>query len=231
MSEPPSHELRAGDMSSQTDSPNHDFIEWPQPQAIVHWQLDPDEWRKFLEFDKAKRRKQDTREVFVVFILIALGLASFLSVGLLANSGDVLGAVGALVIFAAIIALAVIAHLFIQGRRYRQMESPGADNGTIQITPEGIWANGVCFDWGEGTAWRLTTVTPVLAQNGVRLPPGVPSYLEFKCRARVTGRNPVRVDKKWRVPVPRGKEDEAREVIKYFAKPSAIRDEFGLPAD
>ena len=135
-------------------------------------------------------------------------------------------------IFAGIIFLAVIAHFLIQRRRYQGMGSHSASGGgEVYVTPDGIWANGEWFDWGDGTPWRLLTVTPVLADTGVGLPIGALSYLEFKCSGRAAGRHRPKVDKKWRVPVPTGEEERAREVVKYFGKPSAVRDKFGLPDD
>jgi hypothetical protein len=135
-------------------------------------------------------------------------------------------------IFAGIILIAVTLHFVIQRGRYQGMRSHDADGGgDVYVTPEGIWANGEWFDWGDGTPWRLSTVTPVLADTGVGLQPGDLSYLEFKCWGRAAGRHASKVDKKWRLPVPPGKESEAREVVRYFGKPSAVRDEFGLPDD
>jgi hypothetical protein len=194
-----------------------------RPQALAHWRFDTNEWQRFIEFDKNKRQKQDAREVFVIFIILCLVVAAFLIIG----SPQALAAI---LIIAGIIAAAVVAHLQIQGRRQRRIESHDT-GGEIYITLNGIWTNGEWFDWGEHkTAWRLVTVTPVLADSGVRLPPGAPGYLEFRCRAR-TARHFIKVDKKWRVPVPIGKEDEAREVFRRLGKPSANRDKFGLPAD
>ena len=194
-------------------------------QALAHWRFDAQEWQQFVEFDKKKRQKQDTREVFVIYLIIGLALAVFLVIG----SPQALAAI---IIVAVIIGAGVVAHLLIQQRRQRRIESHDTSGGgEIYITLGGIWTNGEWFDWGEEkTAWRLVTVTPVLADTGVRLPPGAPSYLEFRCRAR-TARHFIKVDKKWRVPVPIGKEDEARGVFTRLGKPSANRDKFGLPAD
>lgn len=226
------HESRVGvNTPYQTSQQGQTSIDGRLTQAIIHWQFGSQEWRQFLEFDKAQRQKHDTKAAFAILIIFALGLVVFLFLGLLGNSEEALPAIGALLIFAAIVALGVIAHFLIQGRKYQRMDPTGTGDGDIFITPKGIRANGVWFHWGEGTAWRLTTVTPVLADTGVRLPPGVLSYIEFKCRARAAGRYRMRVDKKWRVPVPPGKEDEAREIIRYFGKPSTLRDKFGVPAD
>lgn len=193
--------------------------------VIAHWQFDAQEWRQFLDFDRKKRQNEDTRQAFVIAIILVLAFAAALFIG-------AVQAFAGLLIFAGIIGLGVLAHFFLQARREKQMETAGADgSGEIYITPEGVWTNGVWFDWGEDTAWRLATVTPVLASMGVRLAPGVPSYIEFRCRGRAPGRHRVRVDKKWRVPVPAGKQDEALEVFRYFGKPSATRDKFGLPDD
>jgi hypothetical protein len=127
--------------------------------------------------------------------------------------------------------LAVVAHFLIQRQRYQVMGLHDAGSGgDVYVTPEGIWANGVWFDWGDATPWRLSLVTPVLADTGVGLSPGDLGYIEFKCSGRAAGRHQLRLDKTWRVPVPRGREDEAREVVRYFDKPSAVRNEFGLPA-
>lgn len=200
--------------------PNHD----PRlRQAIVHWQFDPKTWHEFLEFDESTRHKQDSKTVLVILVLAALVIGVLVFIA----SAEAVFGVG---IFAGIILVTIILHFLIQRGRYQGMRSrvpSGA--GDVYITPEGIWANGEWFDWGDATAWRLSTVTPVLSDTGVGLPPSALSYLEFNCRGRAPGRHGAKVDKKWRVPVPRGKEEEAREVVKYFGKPSGPRDEFGLP--
>ncbi len=211
--------------NSSIASPSSAPVDSRLAQTIVHWQFEPQEWQRFLEFDEVNRQKQDSKWVFVIPAILALVMGVFFVLGL----GEAVIGVG---IFAGIIFLAIIAHFAIQRRRYQGMRlHDERGGGEVHITPEGILANGEWFDWGDATPWRLTTVTPVLAETGARLPPGSLSYLEFKCRGRVAGRRPVRVDKKWRVPVPRGKEEEARRVVQYFNKPSARRDEFGLPAD
>ena len=192
---------------------------------IVHWEFSTQEWQQFLEFDKQKRHKQDFRHVLAIFVLLALVLVVVLFLG-------AVEAFVALVIFAGIIALGVLVHLLMQRQRYQKMESPApGGGGDVYITPNGVWTNGVWFDWGDATPWHLSTVTPVLSDTGVRLPPGALSYIEFNCSGRAAGRHRAHVDKKWRVPVPRGKEDEARGVASYFGKPTADRDEFGLPYD
>lgn len=194
-------------------------------ETIVHWRYEPHEWRQFMEFDKRKRLTQDTRQALVIFIIMVLVLLAFLFIGSLSAFAG--GAILA-VIFTAGIAI----HFFVNSQRQKQMESTvGNSGGEVYITPTGISTNGVWFDWGEDTPWRLTTVTPVLRDMGVRLPPNVPSYIEFKCHGRAAGRHQVKVDKKWRVPVPRGQEDEARRVFEYFGQPSTRRNEFGLPDD
>lgn len=193
--------------------------------AIAHWQVDPQTWAAFMEFDKAQRNKQDQRTLLVILLAIVLLLCVFFLLG-------VVEAVIAIVILAAVFSVVAIIHFVLQGHRYRQMESRGGPGyGDVYITPAGISANGVWFDWGDNTPWKLVTVTPALADSGIRLPPGVPSYLEFKCRARAAGRHRAQIDKTWRVPVPRGKESEAREVVEYFGRPSGRLNEYGLPED
>lgn len=178
-----------------------------------------------MKFDKQKRRTQDTRQALVIVMILVMALFAFLFIGIL----DAF--VGA-AIFAAIISLGIAAHFLVNSQRQKRMESTdGNSGGEVFITPTGISTNGVWFDWGEGTPWRLTTVTPVLRDMGVRVPPNVPSYIEFKCHGRAAGRHRVKIDKKWRVPVPGGREDEARRVFEYFGKPSTTRNEFGLPDD
>lgn len=178
-----------------------------------------------MEFDKRKRLTQDTRQALVIFIIMVLVLLAFLFIGSLSAFAGV-------AIFLAIITAAIAVHFLVNSQRQKQMESTvGNSEGEVYITPTGISTNGVWFDWGEDTPWRLTTVTPVLRDMGVRLPPNVPSYIEFKCHGRAAGRHRVKVDKRWRVPVPRGREDEARRVFEYLGQPSARRNEFGLPDD
>ena len=212
-------------MLKPSDPQDQSSIDRRLASAIVHWQFAAHEWQQFLDFDKKKRQKEDTRALAVIAVIGAVILAVVLLVG-------PLQAFAAFLIVAGIIAAGAGAHFLIQRKRYQRMETPRADDvANVYITPEGIWTNGVWFDWGEQTAWRLTTVTAVLAELGIRLPPGAPSYLEFKCRGRAPGRHAVKINKKWRVPVPNGKADEAQAVVRYFDKPSAGRNEFGLPVD
>lgn len=194
-------------------------------ETIVHWRYEPDEWRQFLLFDKRKRQTQDARQALVISLILVVALLASLFIGSLSAFAGV-------AIFAAIITAAIAVHFLINNQRQKQMESTvGESAGGVYITPTGILTNGVWFDWGDDTPWRLTTVTPVLRDMGVRLPPNVPNYIEFKCHGRAAGRHRVKVDKKWRVPVPRGREDEARRVFEYFGQPSTRRNEFGLPDD
>lgn len=198
----------------------------PRPKdTIVHWQYDPQEWRQFVEFDKKKRQAQDTRQALVIGVILTVALLAFLFIGSLS-------AFAGMAIFAVIITAGIAVHFFVNSQRQKQMEAtPVNSGGEVYITPNGISTNGVWFDWGENTPWRLTTVTPVLRDMGVRLPPNVPSYIEFRCRGGAAGRHRVKVNKKWRVPVPQGRENEARRVFEYFGKPSTRRNEFGLPSD
>ena len=194
-------------------------------QTIVHWRYEPQEWRQFTEFDKRKRLTQDTRQALVLLAILVLALFAFLLIGSTSAFAGV-------AILAVIIIAGIAVHFFVNSQRQRQMESTDSNSGgEVYITPNGISTNGVWFDWGDDTPWLLTAVTPVLRDMGVRLPPNVPSYIEFKCRGPAAGRPSFRVDKKWRVPVPTGKEDEARRVFEYFGKPSTRRNEFGLPDD
>ena len=194
-------------------------------EPIVHWRYKPQEWRQFIEFDKKKRHAQDTRQALVIVVILIVALLAFLFVGMLS-------AFAGMAIFAVIITAGIAVHFFVNSQRQKQIESTDANSGgEVYITPNGISTNGVWFDWGEDTPWRLATVTPVLRDMGVRLPPNVPSYIEFKCRGRAAGRHQVKVNKRWRVPVPGGREDEARRVFEYFGKPSTRRNEFGLPDD
>lgn len=146
-------------------------------QALVHWQFDPQSWQLFLEFDETKRNKQDSKVALAILVIIALVMGVFFFLGV----GEAVCAVG---IFAGIILLAVIVHFLIQRQRYQGMVSHRAGGGgDVYITPEGIWANGVWFDWGDQTPWRLSTVTPVLADTGVGLPPGALSYIDSNAAA------------------------------------------------
>jgi hypothetical protein len=228
MTGPPNLKSKIGvDDPSHADSKVQFYIDPRLQQAIAHWEFDAQAWQRFLEVNETKRYDQDIKVAFVILTIIALVMGILYVLG----AREAVCGVG---IFGGIILLTVIAHFLIQRRRYQGMGSYDAGRGgDVYITPKGIWANGVWFDWGDGTPWRLSTVTPVLTDTGVRLPPGDLSYIEFKCRGRAAGRFRVKVevDKKWRVPVPRGKEGEAREVVRYFGKPSAVRDKFGLPDD
>lgn len=189
-------------------------------EILAHWRYAPDEWRAFIEYEK-KALRREIRQTLPAFFLYAVVVISLIALVAAFVDGLATGALVLLLIpFAGLFLLfATGVHLLIKRGEQAKFEATAGD---VQITFYGVNTNGVWFGWDyEENPWRLQSVRRLkqsAAAVGVEL-----EILEFTCVGTIKhvkgGRQ--RAAKKWRVPVPRGKEREADFVIQRLYEAQA----------
>lgn len=164
----------------------------------VHWCYTPDEGRRFVRHEVARAR----RRVQLTF-LIGLPISALAGLGLGVLSGVTLGGLvvtGALLLMM----LLIVLMFYLQGKGRASLWQGGQVE--VYIHPKGIVYQSGKFEPFSGFNQSLI---------GVQIEPGDPPVLRFTtCTG--TGRGYMEIDV--RLPIPGGREAEARDLIERFRR-------------
>jgi hypothetical protein len=171
----------------------------------VHWTYTPEEWAAFNQDDVEQRQSSWRTNLIgygVVFVLI-LGFCAWFSFG--RDWDESAGVRLFFTIFTPVVVVGGALLLTRQEANLGQLLYRARQRGPREITigPTGLREGRTFFAWRTGMS-RLTHV---------RLDPGDPPVLVFRTTRPVSG---TPIDYEVRVPVPAGREAEARQVVERF---------------
>jgi hypothetical protein len=165
-----------------------------EENLLAHWKYDPTEWRSYAE-KEYKREKSDKRNLFLLVTVVSL----VVGVGFTIAHPD-----GALITFFVLSAiLLLIGFVAVTTTRYNYWMNKKY-RGEAYITPDGIYLNRMLHMF-RGWGASLDEVAYDEKDN----------FLAFTYS---TPNRNGRSDYTLRVPVPAGKESEARRVLASFCK-------------
>jgi hypothetical protein len=165
---------------------------------LAHWTYDPAVWRNYAEKEYV-REKKEKRSLFLMVAVISLVVGIIFTIAHPDGGLVVLGVLLALVLLIAIVAIATTRYDYWMNRKYR---------GEAYITQDGVYLNRALHMW-KGWGASLDDVSYSEAER----------YLAFEYS---TPNRTGRADYTVRVPVPPGKEVEARQVLAHFNTESNI---------
>ncbi len=192
-------------------------------EVLADWNYSPEEWRDYVEYEKDVRSSEipDFLKNAVYYVIAAAIVLMFIVL----LSGELAAVFLILLFVPGVLAFAVGIHWLI---RTGEVSTMASHAGRVQIFTNGVDTNGLWFDWEfEGNRARFLSATRTTSYTST----AKLNLLEFKCvvKIRVRGTDQT-FDKKWRVPIPNGKETEADVVIQrlYYARAvsSGSADEF-----
>ncbi len=177
------------------------------PDPWVHWTYTEEEWQAFNVADEEQRQsgwRTNLAAYGVAFVLI-LGFCAWFSFG-----RDWNVRVGVRLFFTIVTPVVVIGGALLLTRQEAhlgQLLYRARQRGPREITigPTGLREGRTFFPWRAGAS-RLTHV---------RLESGPPSVLIFRTTRPVSG---TPIDYEFRVPIPAGREAEARQVVERFVQ-------------
>ncbi len=175
-------------------------------EILAHWHFSPEEWREYVEYEKEFRQNEfgDFFQKAMPYI-VATGIV----IMLLTLLSSELAAIFIVFVFVAgFLGFACLIHWLI---RQNELSAMNSRPGEVQITIYGVSTNGLWFDWEfEGNRIGFKSARRLNAHTIT----GKLNYLEFNCpvKIRVKGKY-IKLEKRWRVPIPNGREAEADLVI------------------
>lgn len=165
---------------------------------LAHWKYDPVEWRAYAEKEYIIE-KRDKRNLFYLVAVISL----VVGVGFTIAHPDVgwvlLGVFGGLLVFIAILVLFSTRYNYRMNKKYL---------GEAYITPDGVYLNRQLHLW---RGWGASLDAFSYNEED--------KFLAFQYS---TPNRTGRADYTVRVPVPAGKEQEARQILASFQKKGNI---------
>jgi hypothetical protein len=188
--------------------------------ALAHWHYTPDEWQDFVSCElKTQMKSYRSLKIGFTGIIVAAGLIMsllvlipFLMMGKYQTiwRGDVWGPVFGVAVLTGILLLVLGIYFQILKNKINRLKSLSGD---VLITLNGVSIDGGWFNWKFGsTGWRFHNVRrkTIDLANGRKL-----EILEFK----ITALDPMNASNargkvaSERIPIPKGKEAEAENII------------------
>jgi hypothetical protein len=163
-------------------------------KRLAHWKYDPAVWRDYAEKEFV-REKKEKRGLFLMVAVISLVVGVIFTIIHPDAGMAIIGILLVLVLLIAFVAFSTTRYNYWMNRRYV---------GEAYITPDGVYLNRMLHLW-KGWGASLDDVSYNEAER----------YLAFEYS---TPSRTGRADYTVRVPVPQGKEDEARLVLAQFQK-------------
>jgi hypothetical protein len=166
--------------------------------TLARWKYDPRTWASYTEEEHVRDRKARWQLfAFIAAISLVVGLGFWIIGGLAGEKDTWIGMVAALGIIV-IIAITAAGTTFAEYRRNK-----GRQQGEVVIADEGVVFNGVLHTWHS----------PGAALESVTREEGNPPVIVF---AYSGPSGTARGTWYARVPVPHGREEEARRIIDHF---------------
>jgi hypothetical protein len=169
--------------------------------VLAHWTYGEAEWQAYsrAEFEEEKTEK---RNLWMVMAGIALLVGVIFFIGDRRGGGIVLLVMLGLILVTGALAFGLPRLTLARNRR---------SQGEALISSNAVWLSGALHAW-KGWGAKL---------ESVRLREETPAILEIVYSSpNRTGRQNTTV----RVPVPRGQEQAAQQVVEYFQNPASLRD-------
>jgi hypothetical protein len=167
-------------------------------KRLAHWKYAPAVWRDYAEKEHV-REKKEKRGLFLMVAVISLVVGIIFTIAHPDAGFVVLGVLLVVVILIAFVAFATTRYDYWMNRKYI---------GEAYITPDGVYLNRALHLW---KGWGASLDDAAYNEEG--------GYLSFEYS---TPNRTGRADYTVRVPVPPGKEDEARQVLAHFNTDSNI---------
>jgi hypothetical protein len=165
---------------------------------LAHWTYDPVEWRAYAEKEYATE-KREKRNLFYLVAVISLVVGVGFTIAHPDGGWVVLWVLGGLLVLIAIVAISTTRYNYWMNKKY---------HGEAYIAPDGVYLNRMLHLW-RGWGASLDDVSYNEEEK----------FLAFQYS---TPNRTGRADYTLRVPVPAGKEQEARRVLASFQKESTI---------
>jgi hypothetical protein len=165
---------------------------------LAHWTYDPAEWQAYTEKEYATEKK-DKRNLFYLVAVISLVVGVGFIIAHPDSGSVVLWVLGGMLLLIAIVAISTTRYNYWMNKKYR---------GEAYITPDGVYLNRMLHLW-RGWGASLEDVSYNEREK----------FLAFQYS---TPNRNGRSDYTLRVPVPAGKEQEARQVLASFQKEGNI---------
>jgi hypothetical protein len=164
---------------------------------LAHWRYQPDEWQSYIDVERQEQTRQNT------WLLVVMAVWAFFFGGLCWVTDREAGRLVFYIMLGLVLLLGMVAFGLPRLRYQRQRRGPGE----AWITPKTIYIGGVLVRW-DFWGTRLESVQWIAPQgNGLA---SLAFKVSFPSRA---GRQTQMV----RVPVPRGREAEARKIIEQIS--------------
>jgi hypothetical protein len=204
------------------------------PEILAHWRYAPDEWQRFVEYEKQMRGGEVGRTLpkMILGVVVVLSLMTIVAAISSPDFLDLRGGLGGIIIiFFVITAFLLIVSAIYWLVKRGEMSTLRSRLGEAQITLYETNINGLRFDWEfDGNRSRFLSVKRQSIQSAT----GEINLLEFKCLTRISVRGVYETfDRVWRVPIPRGGEREADFVIQriYAARANFLHSQNSSSAE
>ncbi|RJO62538.1 MAG: hypothetical protein C4542_03360 [Dehalococcoidia bacterium] len=165
---------------------------------LAHWKYSLAEWQSYAEKEYATE-KREKRNLFYLVAVISLVVGVGFTIAQPDSGWVVLWVLGGLVVLIAFVAFSTTRYNYWMNKKYR---------GEAYITPDGVYLNRMLHLW-RGWGASLEDVSYNESEK----------FLAFQYS---TPNRNGRSDYTLRVPVPAGKEEEARQVLASFQKEGNI---------
>ena len=162
---------------------------------LAHWTYQKDEWSEYTEKENVREKVGKTR----LFILVS-GIALVVGIIFVLVTHDS-GGVWVMASIITLIAILAFTAWFTSWYDYRQNRK---NLGEAYITPKAVYLNKRLYTWGNLGSWL----------ESVNIQDSTPPYIEFKY---VAAAHAIVQEYTVNVPVPHGKEQEARDLIDRFS--------------
>ena len=165
---------------------------------LAHWKYDPVEWQAYAEKEYVAE-KRDKRNLFYLVAVISLVVGVGFTIAHPDVGWVVLGVLGGVLVFIAILVLFTTRYNYWMNKKYL---------GEAYITPDGVYLNRQLHLW---RGWGASLDAFSYNEED--------KFLAFQYS---TPNRTGRADYTVRVPVPVGKEQEARQILASFQKEGNI---------
>lgn len=184
-------------------------------EVLADWHYSPEEWSEYVETEKDVYHSEipDFLKNSVYYVIAAVIVLLFIAL----LDWRAAAGMSVLLIVPGILLFAVGIHWLMRNNQVSIMSSRP---GNVQITTGGVVTNGILFDWefeGNRSRFFYAKKTTTYTANGEL------NLLEFKCLVKIKVKGTYQTfEKKWRVPIPFGKENEADIVIQRLYQAKAM---------
>lgn len=193
----------------------------PNPDVLAHWHFNAEQWREFRYYEKLdfqNRSSLDEKTVLIgggiIVVILAIG-ASFVP-NRLGHPGSLAASLLVLILGFAFLGGCFLIYRLVRKNAENKLNT---ETGQVMITMKLANVNGVVFTWGSGWSWASISESYIPIGDKQML------LLRFKCSRWISVRGSrERIEKTGLVPVPIGKEAEARAAVARINEKWPLKD-------